>query len=147
MGAAAYVTEPGTGKVLAFAQNTEYTVGKQTLGKTGVNWALDKKYGGSSGFQFGSTAKAFALVTAMESGMNTTSSVNAKGAGGNQQATYKPSEWPGGIKKGCGPGGTWNVYNDSPFGGGKISLMEATAKSTNTAFIALAEQARWLQGP
>lgn len=140
VGAAAYVTEPGTGKVLAFAQNTEYTVGKQSLGKTGVNWALDKKYGGSSGFHFGSTAKAFALVTAMESGLNTKSSVNAKAAGGNSQATYEPDEWPGGIRKGCGPGGTWKVYNDSPFAGGKISLMQATAKSTNTAFIALAEQ-------
>jgi membrane peptidoglycan carboxypeptidase len=66
--------------------------------------------------------------------------VVAKGAGGNSQATYTPDEWPGGIKKGCGPGGTWKVYNDSPFRGGRISLMEATAKSTNTAFIALAEQ-------
>ena len=68
VGAAAYVTEPGTGKVLGFAQNTEYTVGKQSRGKTGIAWALDKKWGGSGGFQFGSTAKAFSLLTAMESG-------------------------------------------------------------------------------
>jgi membrane peptidoglycan carboxypeptidase len=140
VGAAAYVTDPKTGKVLAFAQNTKYTVGKQTLGATGINWALDKKYGGSSGFQFGSTAKAFGLLTAMESGMNTKSSVKAKAAGGNSQATYTPKEWPGGTVDGCGPGGTWKVYNDSPFAGGNISLMEATAKSTNTAFVALAEQ-------
>ena len=140
VGAAAYVTQPGTGKVLAFAQNTKYTVDKQKLGQTGISWALDKKYGGSGGFQFGSTAKAFALVTAMESGLNTKSSVDAKAAGGNSQATYTPKEWPGGTVKGCGPGSTWNVYNDSPFKGGKISLMEATALSTNTAFVALAEQ-------
>lgn len=139
VGAAAYVTDPRTGEVKAFAQNTQYTVGKQSLGKTGINWALDKKYGGSGGFQFGSTAKAFALVTAMESGLNTKSSVNAKAAGGNTQATYTPKEWPGGIAN-CGPGGKWNVFNDSPFKGGRISLMEATALSTNTAFIALAEQ-------
>ncbi|GAB2766066.1 peptidoglycan glycosyltransferase [Terrabacter sp. 28] len=139
VGAAAYVTDPRTGQVKAFAQNTQYTVGKQTLGKTGINWALDKKYGGSGGFQFGSTAKAFALVTAMESGMNTKSSVNAKAAGGNSQATYTPKEWPGGVAN-CGPGGEWKVFNDSPFKGGRISLMEATALSTNTAFIALAEQ-------
>ena len=139
VGAAAYVTDPRTGEVKAFAQNTKYTVGKQSLGKTGINWALDKRYGGSGGFQFGSTAKAFALVTAMESGLNTKSSVVAKAAGGNSQATYTPKEWPGGIAN-CGPGSPWKVFNDSPFKGGRISLMEATAKSTNTAFIALAEQ-------
>lgn len=140
VGAAAYVTEPGTGKVLAFAQNTKYAVDKQTASATGVSWALDKKYGGSGGFQFGSTAKMFALVTAMESGLNVESSVDAKAAGGESQATYEPKEWPGGIVDGCGPGDTWKVFNDSPFAGGKITLKEATAKSTNTAFIALAEQ-------
>jgi membrane peptidoglycan carboxypeptidase len=139
IGAAAYVADPNTGQVKAFAQNTAYTVDKETKGKTGINWALDKKYGGSIGFQFGSTAKAFALVTAMESGMTTKSSIDAKGAGGNSQATYTPKEWPGGTAN-CGPGGTWKVFNDSPFKGGKISLMEATAKSTNTAFVALAEK-------
>jgi len=139
IGAAAYVADPNTGQVKAFAQNTAYTVDKETKGKTGINWALDKKYGGSIGFQFGSTAKAFALVTAMESGMNTKSSIDAKGAGGNSQATYTPKEWPGGTAN-CGPGGTWKVFNDSPFKGGKISLMEATAKSTNTAFVALSEK-------
>ncbi|GGN10149.1 carboxypeptidase [Terrabacter tumescens] len=139
IGAAAYVADPNTGQVKAFAQNTAYTVDKETKGKTGINWALDKKYGGSIGFQFGSTAKAFALVTAMESGMTTKSSIDAKGAGGNSQAVYTPKEWPGGMAN-CGPGGTWKVFNDSPFAGGKISLMEATAKSTNTAFIALAEK-------
>ncbi|WP_330476041.1 transglycosylase domain-containing protein [Terrabacter sp. C0L_2] len=139
IGAAAYVADPNTGQVKAFAQNTAYTVDKETKGKTGINWALDKKYGGSIGFQFGSTAKAFALVTAMESGMTTKSSIDAKGAGGNSQAVYTPKEWPGGMAN-CGPGGTWKVFNDSPFAGGKISLMEATAKSTNTAFVALAEK-------
>ena len=139
IGAAAYVADPNTGEVKAFAQNTRYSVTKDSGGETSINWALDKKYGGSGGFQFGSTAKAFALVTAMESGMTTSSSVNAKGAGGNSQAVYTPKEWPGGTAN-CGPGGEWRVYNDSPFAGGRISLMEATAKSTNTAFVALSEQ-------
>ncbi len=136
VGAAAYVTEPGTGKVLGFAQNTEYTVGKQSRGKTGVSWALDKQWGGSSGFQFGSTAKAFSLLTAMESGMTTHARVNAKAASSTSAATYQPRE----FGKGCGPGGPWRVLNDSAFGGGSIDLMKATALSTNTAFVALAQQ-------
>ncbi|MEO7753428.1 MAG: transglycosylase domain-containing protein [Terracoccus sp.] len=139
VGAAAYVTEPNTGKVLAFAQNTTYTVSQQSLGKTGIAWSLDKRYGGSGGFQFGSTAKAFALLTAMESGMNVESSVDAKAAGGETKATYDPKEWPGGVAN-CGPGSPWSVRNDTPFKGGKITLKQATALSTNTAFVALAEQ-------
>src|SRR6478735_2537558 len=139
IGAAPYTADPNTGQVLAFAQNTKYTVATESRGKTGIGWALDKKYGGSGGFQFGSTAKAFALVTAMESGMNVNSSIDAKAAGGNVQATYTPKDWPGGIAN-CGPGSPWKVFNDSPFAGGQITLKEATAKSTNTAFIALAEQ-------
>ena len=135
VGAAAYITEPSTGKVLAFAQNTTYTVQKQSLGKTGIAWSLDKQWGGSGGFQFGSTAKAFALLTAMESGMSTKASVKAKAAG-DKPATYSPKE----FAKGCGPGSTWTVLNDTPFGGGSISLMKATALSTNTAFVALAQQ-------
>ena len=103
IGSAAYVADPNTGKVLAFAQNTSYSVSKDAGGETGINWALDKKYGGSGGFQFGSTAKAFALVTAMQSGMNTKSSVDAKAAGGESKATYTPKEWPGGTAN-CGPG-------------------------------------------
>jgi membrane peptidoglycan carboxypeptidase len=135
VGAAAYITEPGTGKVLGFAQNTRYTVGKQSRGKTGIAWTLDKRWGGSGGFQFGSTAKAFSLLTAMESGMSTKASVKAKAAG-DTPAKYKPSE----FAKGCGPGSEWTVLNDTPFGGGSISLMKATALSTNTAFVALAQQ-------
>jgi membrane peptidoglycan carboxypeptidase len=139
IGASAYIADPNTGQVLAFAQNTQYSVGKETTGQTGIAWSLDKQYGGSGGFFFGSTAKAFSLVTAMESGMTTSASVNAKAAGGNSQAVYTPKEWPGGTAN-CGPGSPWYVHNDSPFAGGRISLMEATAKSTNTAFVALAEQ-------
>jgi len=135
VGAAAYITEPSTGKVLGFAQNTTYTVQKQSLGKTGISWALDKQWGGSSGFHFGSTAKAFALLTAMESGMSTKASVKAKAAG-TKAATYLPKE----FAKGCGPGEAWQVHNDTDFGGGSISLMKATALSTNTAFVALAQQ-------
>ncbi|WP_256795712.1 penicillin-binding protein [Terrabacter sp. Ter38] len=138
VGAAAYVTEPGTGRVLAFAQNTTYTVSAKKLGETSVNWALDKQYGGSGGFQYGSTAKAFALVAAMESGLTTKSSVDAKAAGGNTSAKYSPSDFP---KDACSSSfETWNVLNDTPFKGGKMTLMEATALSTNTAFVGLAQQ-------
>ena len=138
VGAAAYVTQPGTGKVLGFAQNTKYSVANGKLGATGINWALDKQYGGSGGFQYGSTAKAFALVTAMESGLTTTSSVVAKAAGGDTPASYTSADFP---KDECSSSfKDWNVLNDTPFSGGQMTLMEATALSTNTAFVGLAQQ-------
>ena len=34
----------------------------------------------------------------------------------------------------CGPGSPWKVRNDTPFRGGKMSLMQATALSTNTEY-------------
>ena len=83
-------------------------------GKTGINWALDKKYGGSGGFQFGSTAKAFALVTAMESGM--TLQVERQRQGGRRRvsmAIYTPKDWPGGIAT-AARASQWKVYNDTP---------------------------------
>lgn len=136
VGAAAYVMDPNTGMVLGFAQNTTYTVDKESRGKTGIGWALDKKYAGSGGFQFGSTAKAFALVTAMEAGMNTKSAVVAKAAGNGKMASYTPRD----FNFNCGPGSTWQVDNDTYWPGGRIDLMKATALSTNTAFVALAQQ-------
>ena len=133
VGAAAFVAEPGTGKVLAFAQNTKY--GNGGWGNTQINWAVNTEYGGSMGFQFGSTAKAFSLLTAMESGMTTRSTVNAAAAGDTPH-TYQPDE----FGDTCGPGGPWQVTNDTSFRGGPISLMQATALSTNTAFVALAQE-------
>ncbi len=69
-------------------------------GKTGINWALDQRWGGSGGFQFGSTAKAFALVTAMESGMTLRASVNAKAAGDGHMAAYQPEGLPWRLRTG-----------------------------------------------
>ncbi|MGN6752844.1 MAG: transglycosylase domain-containing protein, partial [Intrasporangium sp.] len=130
--AAAYVTEPGTGKVLAFGQNTQFGL-TQRKGVTGVNYAVDQQYGGSGGFQYGSTAKAFALVTGMKQGMGLKATVTGPAAGPTQAATFTKHNFP----QPCGLYQPWHVYNDEAWGGGTVSLMEATAKSINTAFAAL----------
>jgi membrane peptidoglycan carboxypeptidase len=133
--AAAYVTEPGTGKVLALGQDTPYGTAARS-GATEVNYSVDGAYGGSSGFQFGSTAKAFALLTAMAQGLGTGASVDAPAADNRHPATFRPAQFP----QPCGLYSDWTVYNDEPFGGGRISLMTATAQSTNSAFVKLASQ-------
>ncbi|MEO7131769.1 MAG: transglycosylase domain-containing protein [Dermatophilaceae bacterium] len=133
--AAAYVTEPGTGKVLAFGQNTKFGLSASS-GGTAVDYALDQRYGGSGGFQFGSTAKAFSLVTAMAQGLGTDATVTGPGATPQHAATFTPKDFP----QPCGLSQDWNVFNDEAWAGGTVSLKTATAKSTNTAFVALAKK-------
>ena len=138
IGAAAVVIDPQNGAVRAMAQNTKYNNLKEAPGETAINWAVDTKYGGSIGFQFGSTEKAFALVTALERGMPINSTVNAKAAGPSQQATYTSADFP---TQSCGLGTQpWKVRNDGSVRAGPISLIKATADSVNTAFVALVSQ-------
>lgn len=136
IGAATAVVEPKTGQVKAIAQNTTYKVSGTTQSETTVNWAVDTKYGGSLGFGFGSTVKAFALVTALEKGLPTTASVYAKAASPSRAATYTPADLPGE----CGLKSSWQVRNDESAGGGYMPLVDATARSINTAFVGLAGQ-------
>ncbi|NUQ32093.1 MAG: peptidoglycan glycosyltransferase, partial [Dermatophilaceae bacterium] len=131
--AAAFVTEPGSGAVLGLGQDTAYGSG---AGATEVDYAVDRDFGGSGGFQFGSTAKAFALVTAMQQGLGSQASVNAPAADNRHPATFSAKEFP----QPCGLGSPWSVYNDEPWKGGPMSLRQATAQSTNTAFDALASR-------
>jgi len=133
IGAAAAVIEPGTGHVLAIAQNTTFS-NKKGRGNTEVTWAVDKKYGGSIGFAFGSTAKMFAVAQALKSGMPINSTVIARAAGANKAAIFTRAD----FHDKCNMGNqTWPVRNDEDTATGPISLTTATAKSVNTAFAVL----------
>ncbi|HZE65902.1 MAG TPA: transglycosylase domain-containing protein [Sporichthyaceae bacterium] len=57
--------EPGTGKIRAMGVSREYGTGK---GKTVINYATDYAYGGSRGFQDGSTHKVFTTAAALAEG-------------------------------------------------------------------------------
>ncbi len=142
IGSAAVSIDPNNGKVRGMAQNSSYPRGKSTSwDQTQINWAVDNQYGGSNGFQFGSTAKAFALVTALESGLPINTVVQAREASSRNPTTYTDKEFPGTVDQ-CGLQGTpWkNVKNESAGEGGPRTLSAATAKSINTAFIALTQQ-------
>jgi membrane peptidoglycan carboxypeptidase len=59
--------QPGTGKVLAIAQNQPYGTGP---GQTEIDYAVNSQYGGSpSGVQTGSSSKLFTIITALEQGV------------------------------------------------------------------------------
>lgn len=63
--------EPGTGNVLAMAQNREW--GTSGRGKTTYNYNVDRAMGGTIGMQAGSTFKIFALAAALEAGISPSS--------------------------------------------------------------------------
>ncbi len=138
IGAATAMLDVKTGAVKAIAQNTDYNVKPADRSQTAVNWAVDSRYGGSIGFSYGSTAKIFGLVTALEAGWPVNSSVFAKGAGPGNPAEFTSKELSG--ECGVTPNRPWSVPNDVTTPEGDMTLAEATAKSINTAFVGLAIQ-------
>ena len=127
LGAASTVLEPGTGKVLAMAQATDFAASQ-------LNLNVDQRYGGSQyGYQFGSTAKTFALVTALESGMPLDATVDAPSASPDDAHIFRNSEMHDECR--TGPQG-WEVKNDYR-SGGDMPLAKMTAESINTAFAQL----------
>jgi membrane peptidoglycan carboxypeptidase len=58
--------QPGTGKILAIANDRLYGTGP---GQTEVDYAVNTQYGGVGGVQTGSSSKLFTLITALEQGV------------------------------------------------------------------------------
>jgi membrane peptidoglycan carboxypeptidase len=124
LGAAATILEPGTGKILAMAQATNF---EQV--QTNIN--VDQKYGGGElGYQFGSTAKMFGLVTALEKGMPLNGTIKVPFADGKKGFEFKQ---PSLFSSKCGASRPfWSVKNDYASGGKMMTLGEGIAKSINT---------------
>ncbi len=154
LGAAGVMIEPGTGHVLAMGQNTQYSL-ESGPGQTTINYAVDQPYGGSDGFSYGSTAKAFALVTALEAGIPIESTLDVRDtevpddSDSDSNADSDPSDRPVAVfdhtdfSDDCGlaEGQEYPVANaEDGHPGGPIELWEATALSINTAFAELVSQ-------
>jgi len=126
LGAAATIIEPGTGHVLAMAQTSSFDA-------TQVVWNADQQYGGGTyGWQFGSTAKMYALVTALSKGMPLSSEIYAPNAGPGSPYSFPANA----ASDGCRSSGPWPVSNDYSVGG-SMPLQKAISQSINTAFAAL----------
>lgn len=121
--------EPGTGKILAMSQNSEYSTDPDAPGTTALNLNVDMQHGGSEGFQPGSSAKVFVLATWLAQGHSLNETVNA-----NRQT------WHNGDFTECGkgyrglPADGWNPANSEANEGGTMTVLHATADSVNTAF-------------
>ena len=131
LGASAVTTEVGTGRILDMAQNKNFNNDPTQLSpsSTSVNFADDYIYGGSQGFQPGSTYKPFTLLAFLMAGHGVNETFNASVRQLNQAAFPDTcSDAKGGWS---GPFGFRNDENE----GGPYSVMRATARSVNSVFL------------
>jgi membrane peptidoglycan carboxypeptidase len=135
IGAADVSVELNTGRVVMAVQNRPFnTTNTQQPDSTQIAYPFDHAHGGSSGFQTGSTYKAFSLVEWLKSGHALNDVVNAPVT----RATIPQSKYHSSCDTPAGP--AWQLKNDAAGEGGPMTVMKATALSINTAFAVMGEQ-------
>ena len=132
--AAVLVTvEPGTGKITAMAQNRVYNnTSKSTSRETSVNYSTDFAYGGSQGFQPGSTFKPFTLLEWLKEGHSLTEYVNAS------KMSYPVNEFNAPCTNLVGE--PYKFGNAEGGSTGNMSVLNATKNSVNSAYIRMASE-------
>ena len=134
-GSAMVSVEPGTGKILAMAQNTKYSP-EEGAANTQLNFNVDSKMGGTSyGFQPGSTMKPFTTVAWLENGGSVDDIVDAT------RTTYPAGfDW----KASCLPEDAyfdeWKFKNATAGYERQMSVAEGLTSSVNSATVAQASQ-------
>ncbi|TFB97678.1 MULTISPECIES: transglycosylase domain-containing protein [unclassified Cryobacterium] len=125
----------GTGRVLAMAQNKDYstdpTVPITGSNLTGINYNTNVDQGGSHGFQPGSTYKVFTLAEWLTEGHSLNERVDSR----------RKSDW-GVFRDSClgNQSFVFNPKNDSGEAGANYSALESTIGSINTGFIGMAKK-------
>ena len=129
------VVEPGTGEILAMAQNRVFNPAPSTKKwETSINYNADQAYGGSKGFQPGSTFKPFALVAWLQEGNGLNQVVDAT------RRDYKPDSWTASCVDGPVTQSPYNPVNSEGGDSGPITVLKAMANSVNSGFMAMANQ-------
>ncbi|MDP9416273.1 MAG: penicillin-binding protein [Actinomycetota bacterium] len=131
IGASIVMVEPGTGAIRAMAQNRTWGTKKEP-GVTSINYSVDRKYGGSIGFQGGSTFKVFTVAAAVEKGIPLSAKLPAR-----EEIDFD------GKFKGCNNGGSWPIENptkNSTISRESVTVREMLAYSVNTAAMTLEQR-------
>ncbi|MEO0024365.1 MAG: hypothetical protein RL196_806, partial [Actinomycetota bacterium] len=131
IGTSSVSVEVGTGRILSMVQNRVFDqTSNPPLGHTAVNYAADMNYGGSHGFQTGSTYKLFTLAEWLTKGNKLMDHVDGRVK--EWQATDFASR--------CGAlTGTWKPNNITKEPE-DLTVVDATSMSVNTAFASMASQ-------
>jgi membrane peptidoglycan carboxypeptidase len=133
LGAAAVAVQPGTGRVMVMAQNKAFNnTPTATPAETSINFNTDKAFGGSGGFQTGSTYKPFTLARWLQTGHTLRESVNGS------ERTIPASQFK--CDGAAMAGEAWPVGNDTGGQGGTQSVLSATARSVNGAYASMAQK-------
>jgi membrane peptidoglycan carboxypeptidase len=135
LGAASTSVEMGTGRIITMAENKSFNDTKKGGGNTSsaVNFNTDYAYGGSGGFQGGSTYKAFTLINWLQNGHGLNERINGNARTVNQ-STFTDTCPDGPF------GGIYKFRNDEGQTPGPITVFQATAGSINGGFISMAQQ-------
>ncbi len=135
LGASNVSVEVGTGRVVTMVQNRPYdNTASPSPGTTAVNYNTDYEYGGSEGFQTGSSYKAFDLLEWLQEGHSLYETVS-----GTQHSFPQSSFHESDPCNDIG-GSPWNVSNDEGESVSSTTVMNATAASINTIFAKMATQ-------
>lgn len=135
-GAATTVVKVGTGEILAMVENRNYDPANQdasNVANTSINYNVDEDYGGSSGFQGGSTYKAFTLLDWLKTGHTLNDKLSAPAPVTLQAKNFPDRCEPGGWK------GTWSLQN-AETEPSSFTVAYATKMSINTGFAAMAQK-------
>jgi membrane peptidoglycan carboxypeptidase len=120
--------EVGTGRIVTMVQSRPYNnTSTPPPGTTAVNYNTNYNYGGSQGFQTGSSFKMFDLIEWLKEGHTLNDVINTTQHVFPQSEFHEsaPCDWIGGAP--------WSVANDDP-AAPSLSVLSATAQSVNTAF-------------
>jgi membrane peptidoglycan carboxypeptidase len=134
LGSAAITVENETGRILTMAQNKTFNDTEEGGGitTTAVNFTTDRPYGGSSGFQVGSTYKIFALIAWLQRGYGLGEIVDASTREMDQ------AEFIDTCLDGGGPwGGVWEFRNSANAEFTSVSVFQAVTSSINSAFASM----------
>jgi membrane peptidoglycan carboxypeptidase len=135
LGGASTSVEMGTGRIITMAENKKFdnTLKGGGNSASAVNLNTNYAYGGSGGFQGGSTYKAFTLIDWLKNGHGLNEYVNGNARTVNQRS----------FADTCPDGpftGPYRFQNDAGQTRGPVSVMTATAASINAGFISMAQQ-------
>lgn len=128
-GKAAAITmiKPGSGDVIAMAQNRKW--GTDGKGNTTYNYNVDRAMGGTIGMQAGSTFKVFVLAAAIEQGISSSEKISAPPVKTFDKFVN------------CTDGALFPPYTArNSTRSGKLNMREATAYSVNTYFVGLEQR-------
>ncbi|WP_062383262.1 penicillin-binding protein [Demequina iriomotensis] len=127
--------DPGTGEILAMAQNRDFDPSEEGgEGTTAINYAVDYEWGGSSGFSPGSTFKPVVLTEWLKEGHSLMEKVDGK------QQKYDPYSWQASCVDGPVTRDWWGPGNVEGAFAYQQTVLHASANSVNTAYANMANK-------